>query len=375
MNDSTADFGSRGARLATIALSLACASTAFAQSRAPTKPTSPTSPVAPAAKATTPSAPSPASPAQASQSVPPTATNGELLSDEASILWALLNSEISVDFDETPAKDAIAFIQQAVGFQMIARWQSDKLPSGMDPNLPITMKFPRINALTALEGILEELSAEAECTWQLRRGFLEVGTKESLSRAAARRIKLYPIDDLLYETPYFNNAPNFNIDAALNQGSNFGGGGGGGGTGGGGGGMGGGGGFGGGGGGGGSGGGGGGGSLFGPAGQSPERTDRETLARNLIELIKLTVEPEAWAADWAFIDYAQDCLVVRAPDYVHRALGGYSFLPPPRNPYQSGMGRYVSMSVPMTFSQLRGFTPATVTGSAGGTGFGGGSPP
>ncbi|MSR28982.1 MAG: hypothetical protein EXS03_05325 [Phycisphaerales bacterium] len=95
----------------------------------------------------------------------------------------------------------------------------------------------------------------------------------------------------------------------------------------------------------------------------------------------MTVEPEAWAADWAFIDYTQDCIIVRAPDYVHRALAGYSFLPPARNPYQGGLGsasggRYVSMTVPMTFSTLRGFTPATVTGSAGGTGFGsGGGPP
>ncbi len=366
------------ARVAGVVVSVVIASASLAQSAPAKKPASPPPAPIPTAKVPAPKSPAPKSPAPAPQSGVSAPEQGELLSDEGAILWALLNAEISIDFDETPAKEAIDYIQKAVGFQMMARWRSDKNLSGMDPETPITMKFPRVNALTALEGILEELSAEGECTWQLRRGFLEVGTKENLSRPAARRTKLYPIDDLLYETPYFNNAPNFNIDAALNQGSNSGGGGGGGGAGGGGG-MGGGGGFGGGGGGSG-GGGGGGGSLFGPAGASPERTERETLARNLIELIKLTVEPEAWAADWAFIDYTQDCLVVRAPDYVHRALGGYSFLPPPRNPYQAGLGqggggRYVSMSVPMSFSQLRGFTPATVTGSAGGNGFGGGSPP
>ncbi len=371
---------------ASFAIALVLCALANAQSGTPKassapKPTAKTTVPPTAAKAPAPNpAPAP-TPATAPRAVSGPGPNGELISNEPMILFALLNAEISVDFDETPAKEAVQYIQETLGIQMLARWRSDRNSTGMDPETPITMKFPRINALTALEGILEELSAEGECTWQLRSGFLEVGTKENLSRPAARRTKLYPINDLLYEVPYFNNAPNFNIDAALNQGGNFGGGGGGG-TGGGGGGMGGGGGgFGG--GGGGSGGGGGGGSLFGQAGASPERTERETMARNLIELIKLTVEPEAWAADWAFIDYTQDCLVVRAPDYVHRALGGYDFLPPPRNPYQGGLGgaggggRYVSMTVPMSFSQLRGFTPATVSGSAGGTGFGsgGGSPP
>ncbi len=360
---------------AVLAVSMVAGAHAVEQSKVAPPPAK--NPTTPTAKAPAP-VPTPVPAPAPKQAVADRGATTELIANDAGILFALLHSDLAIDFDETPAKEAVGYIQETLGIQMMARWRSDRNATGMDPDAPITMKFARINALSALEGILEELSAEAECTWQLRRGFLEVGTKENLSRQSARRTKLYPINDLLYEVPYFDNAPNFNIDAALNQGSNNGGGGGGG-TGGGGGGMGGGGGFGGGGGGGGGGsGGGGGGSLFGQAGASPARTERETVARNLIELIKITVEPEAWAADWAFIDYTQDCLVVRAPDYVHRALGGYDFLPPPRNPYQGGLdggggGRYVSMTAPMSFSQLRGFTPATVSGSAGGSGFG--SPP
>ncbi len=333
------------------------------------------SPAAPAAAAPTPAphpAPKTAAQSSATGSATPagsTTASGELLSDAPEILFALMHAEVTVDFDETPAKEALAYLQEVLQVQMLVRWQSDKNPTGMDPEEKISLKLQRVAALTALEGVLEQLSTEDSCTWQLRRGFLEVGTKSNLSRPGARETKLYPIKDLLYEVPYFDNAPNFNIDAAFNQGS--GGGGGGNGGGGGGGGMGGGGGFGGG-GGGGSGGGGGGGSLFGNAGASPERETDAAKSMRLIELIKTLVEPEAWINDWAFIDYTQGCLVVRAPDFVHRALGGYDFLPPPRMVNQSGTGRYVSMSVPMSFSQLRGFTPASVSGSAGGSGFGGG---
>ncbi len=348
---------------------LITAGSAWGQSTPAKSPATPTAAAPkPAPKATPSAAASPAPKQDAPSSASPSsASSGELLSEAPDILFALTHTEITIDFDETPAKEALAYIQDVLQVQMLVRWQSDKNPTGMDPAELISLKLQRVAALTALEGVLEQLSTEDSCTWQLRRGFLEVGTKSNLSRPGARETKLYPIKDLLYEVPYFDNAPNFNIDAAFNQG---GGGGGGNGGGGGGGGMGGGGGFGGG-GGGGSGGGGGGGSLFGNAGASPERETDAAKSMRLIELIKTLVEPEAWVNDWAFIDYTQGCLVVRAPDFVHRALGGYDFLPPPRMVNQSGTGRYVSMTVPMSFSQLRGFTPASVSGSAGGSGFGG----
>lgn len=350
---------------------LITAESAWGQSppvKSPTSATAAAPKPAPKAAASTAATPAPGQEAQSSAS-PSNSPSAELLSDAPDILFALMHTEITIDFDETPAKEALAYIQDVLHVQMLIRWQSDKNPTGMDPAEPISLKLQRVAALTALEGVLEQLSTEESCTWQLRRGFLEVGTKSNLSRHGARETKLYPIKDLLYEVPYFDNAPNFNIDAAFNQG---GGGGGGNGGGGGGGGMGGGGGFGGGGSGGGGSGGGGGGNLFGNAGASPERETDAAKSLRLIELIKTLVEPEAWINDWAFIDYTQGCLVVRAPDFVHRALGGYDFLPPPRMVNQSGTGRYVSMTVPMSFSQLRGFTPASVSGSAGGSGFGGG---
>ena len=314
-------------------------------------------PITPATSA----ASSKAAPVQAPAPAPP--ATPELLTEDQDILFALLHTEVSIDFDETPAKDALNYIQQIVGVQMVARWITEKNSTGMDSEELITVKLQRVCALDALETVLAELSTEHACTWQLRGGFLEVGTKDNLSRRGTRKIKLYPIKDLLYEVPYFDNAPDFNIDAAFNQGGGGGGGNNGGGSGGG---------F-----GGGGGGGGGGGSLFGNGGESPERATDAAKGKRLIELIKSLVEPEAWENDWATIDYTHESLVVRAPDYVHRALGGYSFLAPSRLEKQRGTGRYVSMTVPMTFSQLQGFSPASTSGSVGGGaggGAGGGGP-
>jgi hypothetical protein len=153
---------------------------------------------------------------------------------------------------------------------------------------------------------------------------VEVGTKERLSLPGALQIKYYPIRDLLFEPPMFDNAPDLDLSSALNQAGGFGGGGGGSGGGGGGG-------FGGGGGGGGGrggGGGGGGGSIFGDPSEAPERLSEEERAQQVVDLITETVEPDAWdvnGGDWATIRYYTGTLIIRAPDYIHRQIGGYPF--------------------------------------------------
>ena len=340
----------------------ACAVAAQTQPAAPPKPPAAKKPDTPtgrtatgrasgdAAQPASRTAPSGITVHAAAQSVPsqsqsaPTAPV-ELASEPQDVLFALMNTRLPVTFDETPTRDALKFIAEAANVAMVPRWRSDKNPDGMDPDELITMQLPSLTALDALEYVLAQLPAESSCTWQLRPGFLEVGTRENLSRRGSLVTKLYPIKDLLYTVPYFDNAPNFNLAFALNQGAGFGGGGGG---------M-----------GGGGGGGGGGGSLFGNGGDSGPRETAEEAARRLIQLIKSVVEPEAWEADWAFIDFYKDSLVVRAPDYVHRALGGYSFLPPPRQA-RAGGPRYVSMTVPFSFATLRGFSSGSATGATGG---------
>lgn len=286
------------------------------------------------------------------------------------ILGALLGTPLSVDFSETPARDAFEFIRKALGVQMVVHYRGDRFPDGIDPQATVTLKLDQAPALTVLEGVMAQVCTEVPCTWQLKSTFLDIGTKPDLSRPGDQELKLYPVRDILYEPPVFDNAPDFSIDTALAQGATFGGGGGSaggggggfGGAGGGGGGM-----------GGGGGGAGGGGSIFGSAGDSPERKSHEELAKKLIQIIQLTVEPEAWLSGWATMEYFQGSLLVKAPDYVHRALAGYPFAPTPQSGAAHG-GRYVTMTVPFTASQVQGFGGASVSGAAGTSG-GSGAPP
>ncbi|MHC4108300.1 MAG: hypothetical protein ACYSTY_09480, partial [Planctomycetota bacterium] len=151
---------------------------------------------------------------------------------KAHMLSVLLYTDIAVTFTETPARDAFSYLQTLLGIPIIGRYSDDRIGFGIDPDTPITLDVVDKPALTVLELILDQCQDLDPCTWQLRSGFVEVGTKERLSQAGARVIKYYPIRDLLFEPPYFDNAPKLDLSSAMNQGGGgggFGGGGGGGG--------------------------------------------------------------------------------------------------------------------------------------------------
>jgi len=287
----------------------------------------------------------------------------------AALLGALLYTDVSVQFQETPARDALKYLETVLGVTIVGRFSDDKTGEGIDPDAPITLNSSDRPAITVLEMMLDQVGdGDQSCTWQLRDGFIEVGTKERLGSANAREIRFYPIKDMLFEPPMFDNAPSLDLDSALNQGT---GGQGGGSGGGGGGGRGGGGGS-----GGGGSGGGGGGSIFGEAGDEGERPTEAEQAQQIMDLITETVEPEAWetnGGEFATIRYYQGTLIIRAPDFIHRQIGGYPFAArsgAPRAMASTG-GRYVTFTGGVSNVTL---TDLKVSEPVGGSTGGGGSP-
>ncbi|MHC4832532.1 MAG: hypothetical protein ACYTFH_01315 [Planctomycetota bacterium] len=290
---------------------------------------------------------------------------------QARLLGALVQGRVTADFNQTPARDAFEYLQASLGVPLVVRYDTDRnATGGIDPDAPITLEADRVLALDLLKQMLAQCEDFEPCTWQLRDGYIEIGTKERLSVPAARELRMYPVRDLLFDPPMFDNAPDFNLSDSIQQGGGgFGGGGGGGGFGGGGGGgFGGGGGGGGFGGGGGGSGGGGGGAPFGEAGEAPERRSEEEKVQDLVDLIIDTVEPESWVdngGDAATIRYYQGVLIVRAPDFIQRQIGGYPFAPRAPRVARPAGGRYVGLDASLGINQGVRFRDQTVTGSAG----------
>ncbi len=218
-------------------------------------------------------------------------------------LGVLTYVPITIEFEATPARAAFEWLQVALGIPLVGRYADDPTGHGIDPDLPITLSVTERPALELLELMLEACSTSEPCTWQMRKGFVEFGTKRRLSAPAARRTRLYYIADLIIDIPD----------------------------------------------------------------NTVVRTRREVLALDLVRDIVENIEPGDWdwgqqeepveprltRADEtrtpvtgtgaeapryvaprkiAIIRYWRDFLIIHAPDYIHRQINGYPRPIPPHVP-------------------------------------------
>lgn len=121
----------------------------------------------------------------------------------ARLLGALVASHLTGHFDDAPARSVIEAIAKAIDVPIRGRYLDDRIGHGIDPDAEINLAFENLEALDLLELVLEQCELDEPCTWQLRPGFIEVGTKERLSTPAAAERRMYAIGDLLIEPPVF----------------------------------------------------------------------------------------------------------------------------------------------------------------------------
>ncbi|MHC4768512.1 MAG: hypothetical protein ACYTEI_07360, partial [Planctomycetota bacterium] len=112
-------------------------------------------------------------------------------------------------------------------------------------------------------------------------------------------------------------------------------------------------------------------SIFGDPGDAPDRLTEIERAQVIIDLITETIEPEAWdvaGGDWASIRYYTGTLIIRAPDYIHRQIGGYPFATRPvgRPRAQAPARRYLTFTGAATNVELVNVRQVETTGAVGG---------
>ena len=212
----------------------------------------------------------------------------------AKILGALIYTDLSVSFDGEEANEIMRQLEDDLGVLMQVYWTTKNL-DGCERAAPIFLKLERQPALIVLERVIEQLSEDEETTWQMRDGVLEVGLKSRFSKSSSHQTTTYSIGDLLFVVRDFDNAPEMGT--------------GGGGTGGGGGGN-------------------SGGVGFGTPGADPESLTKQERIDRIIELITTFVEPPQWEKNGGecTITSFNEMLIIRAPNYVHRQIGGYPFV-------------------------------------------------
>lgn len=125
----------------------------------------------------------------------------------ARLLGVLVYTNITVEFEQTPVRDALKQLEDALGIPIIGRYSDDAAGYGIDPEVEITLHAVDQPALDVLEELLLQCEIYEACTWQLRRGYVEVSTKSRLAAPAARERRHYHIRDFMLEPARFSTVP------------------------------------------------------------------------------------------------------------------------------------------------------------------------
>jgi hypothetical protein len=259
-----------------------------------------------------------------------------------------LSRPITIEFTDKRLEEVIGFVAEFTGADIMPMWADAQNSDGLDREQTITLKANNSSALALLERVLERAqTGSQQNTWQLSdTGAVEIGPKDRLN--AHRRTEIYDINDLLLVIPDYTDAPQIDLQQAI-QASQGGGGGGGGGQ-----------------------------SPFRDAQQQQQqrREEKEKIkkdrANEVLDIIKALVEPEQWTENGGSggtIRYYQGTLIVQAPDYLHRELVGYPKYWPRNRAIAQNVGkghRYVSLTTDTGISTLDGISQHPVTAVVGG---------
>ncbi len=260
--------------------------------------------------------------------------------DPRAVTMSRLSQPLTLDVTDQPLRDVLQFIQQVQGIDILAHYATDA-GVGLDPEQPITLTVTNRPALTIIQLVLDKAEMDYdENGWQFTDyGALEIGPKSILNNR--KRSVVYPVQDLLIDIPRHDDAPDLNLQTALQQSR-------------------------------GRGGGGGGGNIFGGAGgagEDPDQLSEDELLDELVDLILQSIEPDQWidnGGDGGTIVPWRGNLIINAPDYMHRQIDGYPWWP--SSTYQSARAapRYVSLGVGLEQATVLSIAQREVTAVTGG---------
>ena len=194
----------------------------------------------------------------------------------ANNLGALIYRDVTVSIEKELASDILHSLEKDLGIPIQVYWETENV-NGCENEKTVSLALHSQPAIILLERIATQMGTkEDEATWQLRDGVVEIGLKSRLAKKSSQRLVTYPIIDLLFVVGDFSF-----LDQNANQ------------------------------------------------KRLPTTADNQKRIDELIEKIALLVESDMWEQNGGTctITNYHETLLIRAPDFVHRQIGGYTFKP------------------------------------------------
>ncbi len=222
---------------------------------------------------------------------------GNVTDARAAVYAKLINTRLPLDFNENSLRDVIDFLAEYGEIDILTKWDESGFGAGLDPEAQITVHLNNPTSLVAILEIVMKQATSDETSWNLGDGFVEIGLKDTLIQDKYTR--LYPVRELLFSVPTFDQAPEMDLESVLGGGDT-------------------------------------GeitGSLFDDQGNEDdqERVSELDQADELIDIITAIVDPLQWeknGGEGGSIRYFKGSLIVNASDFLHRQVGGYPFRVP-----------------------------------------------
>jgi hypothetical protein len=201
----------------------------------------------------------------------------------------LLTSRITmkigvVNKGKMSAKNALEYLSVISDLPILVNWKQMEL-AGIDPNMEVQLIGRHLTLGSAIRLVMKQMATDQPLILEPTPHYVQIMTRDQANKN--RVIRVYPIGDLLATIPNFTDAPEFDLDSVIAGDPE-------------------------------------GGATGGPFDQGAESleivTDEEK-AQKIVDLIQATVEPEIWGQS-ASITYWNKSLVVSAPEYVQRQIGG-----------------------------------------------------
>ena len=142
------------------------------------------------------------------------------------VLANLESRRIPASFASAPLEDVLEFIAAVGNLNVDVDW--DSLANiGVNRDTEITLNLRPVPMRVVLNRVLEKVSPDefSRAGWAVTDGVLVVASDEALRRNTF--IRIYDIQDLIFEIPNYTEVPQLDLDAVLQQGGGGGGGGGG----------------------------------------------------------------------------------------------------------------------------------------------------
>ena len=142
------------------------------------------------------------------------------------VLASLETRRIPASFASAPLEDVIEFIAAVGNLNVDVDW--DSLANiGVNRDTEVTLNLRPVPMRVVLNRVLEKVSPDefSRAGWAVTDGVLVVASDEALRRNTF--IRIYDIQDLIFEIPNYTDVPQLDLDAALQQSGGGGGGGGG----------------------------------------------------------------------------------------------------------------------------------------------------